>query len=242
MTGNARSCPICSGAVPEDANYCPSCGLQFIEGDDASYTRPAPKLFGVVSPTAAFVLACLLLVGAIAAAVAGSIIGTILLLAASAAVFVLFYGAAERDSSGRVASAALAGNERIRGWTTSSGTWARAWSDAGRDVVRLRRKMKALNDERERLRPALGDAAYREDEPVVSALRARMLEIDDAVAACRQERLATVARARAQVDDVRVAGHPTEVLVRAENGTETAGNGVEPDESSSEHAEPKPED
>ncbi len=227
MTGNARSCPVCAAAVPEEANYCPSCGLQLIEGEDASYTRPAPKMFGVVSPTAAFVLGCLLLAGAIAAAVVGSIVATILLLAAAAAVFVLFYGAAERDPSGRVASAALAGNERIRGMTTSSGSRARAWSGAGRDVVRLRRRMKALNDERERLRPALGDAAYREDEPVVSALRARMLEIDDAVSACRQERLATLARARAQVDEARDAGRPTEVLVGAQTGSDA---GTEADE------------
>ena len=53
-----------------------------------------------------------------------------------------------------------------------------------------------------------------------------MLEIDDAMAACKQERLATVDRARAQVDEVRNAGHPTEVLVGAQidMGTGTEGD------------------
>ena len=217
MTGSERSCPVCSGVVPEDANYCPTCGLQLIEGQDASYTRPTPKLFGVVSPTAAFVLACLLLLGAIAAAVAGSIVLTILLVAAAGAVFVLFYGAAERDPSGRVASAALSGNQRIRGWTTSTGSWARAWSGAGRDVVRLRREVRALHGERERLRPVLGDAAYRNDEDALSILRTRMHEIDDAVAARERERVEAVARARSQVDDARVAVRPTEVIAPEEN-------------------------
>jgi hypothetical protein len=220
VTGNARSCPVCAGAVPEDANYCPSCGLELIEGEAASYARPSPKLFGVVSPTAAFVLACLLLLGAIAAAVAGSIVFTILLLAAAGAVFVLFYGAAERDPSGRVASAALSGNQRVRGWTTWTGSWARAWSGAGRDVVRLRREVRALHGERERLRPVLGDAAYRDDEDALSILRARMHEIDDAVAARERERVEAVARARARVDDARVAVQPTEVLAPEGNGTE----------------------
>jgi hypothetical protein len=211
---------VCAGVVPEDANYCPSCGLELIEGDDPTYTRPTPKLFGVVSPTAAFVLACLLLLGAIAAAMAGSIVFTILLLAAAAAVFVLFYGAAERDPSGRVASAALAGDQRLRGWTTSTGSWARAWSGAGRDVLRLKREVRALNGERQRLRPALGDAAYRNDEPALSILRARMKEIDDAVAARERERVAAVARARTQADDARVAVQPTEVIAPEENEAE----------------------
>lgn len=220
MTGNARSCPVCTGVVPQDANYCPSCGLQLVE-DDTSYETASPKLFGVVSPTAAFVLACLLLLGAIAAAVAESIVFTILLLAAAGAVFVLFYGAAERDPSGRVASTALAGDQRIRGWKTSTGGWARAWSDASRDVVRLRREVRALRREQQRLRPALGDAAYRDDEPAVSSLRTRMLEIDEAVAARERERVEAVARARARVDDARVAVQPTEVLAPPEeNGTE----------------------
>jgi hypothetical protein len=219
VTGNARSCPVCAGVVPPDANYCPSCGLQLAD-DDTSYTTASPKLFGVVPPTAAFVLACLLLVGAIAAAVAGSIVFTILLLAAAGAVFVLFYGAAERDPSGRVASAALAGDQRIHGWTTSTGSWARAWTGAARDMVRLKRELRALHGERQRLRPALGDAAYRNDEPAVSSLRARMREIDDAVAARERERVEAVARARTQVDDARVAVQPTEVLAPEENGTE----------------------
>jgi hypothetical protein len=221
VTGNARSCPVCAGVVPEDANYCPSCGLELIEGEDLTYTRPAPKLFGVVSPTAAFVLACLLLLGAIAAAIAGSIVFTILLLAAAGAVFVLFYGAAERDPSSRVASAALAGDGRIRGWTTSTGSWARAWSGAGRDVFRLKREVRALNGERQRLRPALGDAAYRNDEPALTILRARMKEIDDAVAARERERVEAVARARTQADDARIAVQPTEVIAPTkENGAE----------------------
>jgi len=220
VTGNARSCPVCAGAVPEDANYCPACGLELIEGEDASYTKVAPKLFGVVSPTAAFVLACLLLLGALAAAIAGSIVFTILLVAAAGAVFVLFYGAAERDPSGPVARAALAGNQHIRGWTSSTGSWARAWSDAGRDVVRLRRELRALHGERQRLRPVLGDAAYRDDEEALSILRTRMHEIDDAVAARERERVEAVARARQHVDDARVAVRPTEVIAPGENGSE----------------------
>jgi hypothetical protein len=77
-----------------------------------------------------------------------------------------------------------------------------------------------LHGERERLRPVLGDAAYRDDEEALSILRTRMHELDDAVAACEQSRVEAVARARARVDDARVAVQPTEVIAPEENGSE----------------------
>ena len=80
--------------------------------------------------------------------------------------------------------------------------------------------MRALHGERERLRPVLGDAAYRNDEDALSILRTRMHEIDDAVAARERERVEAVARARSQVDDARVAVRPTEVIAPEENGAE----------------------
>jgi hypothetical protein len=95
--------------------------------------------------------------------------------------------------------------------------------------------VRALNGERQRLRPVLGDAAYRNDDDALSILRARMHEIDDAVAARERARVDTVARARARADDARDAGRPTEVLVAT--GTDTD-NGAEADD----EPEPKPPD
>ena len=49
MTGKARSCPVCTGAVPEDANYCPTCGLELIEGDVLSDDLWCGDAFGMIT-------------------------------------------------------------------------------------------------------------------------------------------------------------------------------------------------
>ena len=131
------NCRVCGGAIPEQANYCPSCGIRLLE-DDPLAAPPKVRLFGVVSPLAMFVLACVLLVGAIVAFATSGPILAIMLLAGAGAVFVLFYGAAERDRSSAVARGAVKTKERVRAATTVTTSSARAWSTAGRDVLRLR--------------------------------------------------------------------------------------------------------
>lgn len=209
----AQACPACGEASPPSAKFCPSCGHRLSEDvEQVAYTQAPPRLFGVLSPTATFVLGCFLLLATLLAFVAGSWVLGILLLAASGAVFVLFYGAAERDPSNPVSRGALTAKERVRGWTAFTAGSAGAWTRAGRDVVRLRKEVRALRREREQVQRALGEAAYREDDATTASLRTRMREIDDAVSDRERERVATLARARHRVDDERVAVSPTQVL------------------------------
>ena len=137
----------------------------------------------MLAPVPTFVLAVVLLVGALIALIAQSWVLGIMLLAFAAAVFVLFYGAAERDPSSSVARAALGTVAQVSGWTRFAQGSAGAWGSAGRRLFDLRRELRPLRAERREVQSALGDAAYRQDEAAVASLRARMSEIDDAIAA-----------------------------------------------------------
>jgi zinc ribbon protein len=213
VTDAVRTCPACGSAAPDSARFCPSCGRPLTgDADTVADVPPPPKLFGVISPAAAFVLGCVLLFGGIAALFTGSPILAILLLAASGAAFVLFYGAAERDSAGALARGALTARSRVRGWATFTTSSAGAWTRAGRAVLGLRRELRALRRDRDQVQHALGDAAFRQDESQVASLRARMMEIDAEIAERERKRTEAVTHARSRVEDERVAVHQTEVL------------------------------
>lgn len=215
MTENVRTCPACSLAAPAEARFCPNCGSA-LDGSSVpgsvAYTQPAPRLFGVLSPVPTFVLAAMLFVGGLISLIAQSWVLAVILIAFSAALFVLFYGAAERDPSSSVARAALGAVGRVSSWTRFVRGSAGAWSGAGRRLYDLRRELGPLRQERREVQLALGDAAYRQDEATVASLRARIAEIDDAIAERERERDETLARARNRVEDERLAVQQTEFM------------------------------
>ena len=215
MAENVRTCPACQLAAAPDARFCANCGSA-LDGESApgaiSYTQPTPRLFGVLAPVPTFVLAAILFVGAVVALIAQSWILGVMLLAFSAALFVLFYGAAERDPSSGISRAALGAVARVSGWGRFLTGSAGAWSGAGRRLYDLRRELAPLRRERREVQFALGDAAYRQDEGTIASLRARMAEIDDAIAARERERVETLANARKRVEDERLEVRQTQFL------------------------------
>jgi hypothetical protein len=214
VSESVRICPACSLAAPQDARFCSNCGSP-LEGEasrgSVAYTQPTPKLFGVLAPAPTFVLAAVLFVGGLIALLLQSWVLAVLMLAFSAALFVLFYGAAERDPSSGISRAALGAVARVSGWTRFATGSAGAWSGAGRRLYDLRRELAPLRRERREVQFALGDAAYRQDEGTVASLRARMAEIDDAIAARERERQETLANARKRVEDGRLEVRETQL-------------------------------
>lgn len=214
MTESVRTCPACRLAVAPDARFCPNCGSR-VDGEPGgpiAYSQPEARLFGVLSPLPTFVLAVVFLVGAVVAFITGSWVLGIMLLAFSAAVFVLFYGAAERDPSSGVARAALGAVDRVTGWTRFAQGSAGAWGSAGRRLFELRRELRPLRAERREVQHALGDAAFRQDEAAVASLRARMAEIDDAITVNERTQEDVRAQARSRVEDERFASRETHVI------------------------------
>ena len=215
MAESVRICPACRLAAPADARFCSNCGAD-LEGDGTpgsiSYSQPSPRLFGVLAPLPTFVLAAILFVGALLALIAQSWVLAVMLLAFSAALFVLFYGAAERDPSSGVARVALRSVGRVSGWTRFATGSAGAWSGAGRRVYEIRRELRPLRAERAQVQLALGEAAYKQDEPTIASLRARMAELDDAIAEREREREEALAKARSRVEEERLEVRDTQFL------------------------------
>ena len=203
MSLEVRACPACGLAVSPEARFCSRCGHAL--ADD----RGSRRLFGVLVPGPTLVLACLLVLGATLALIAGSPVAAIVLAAFAAASFVLLYGAVERDPENPVARALLTAGRRVRSWTVFGRESLVAWTRASRDVARLRRESQSLRAERKRAVLTFGEAVYREDAAVVEATRARLREIDEGLESRERVRAAALANARHHVQEERVAVQPT---------------------------------
>ena len=216
MVESVDICPNCKLAVSPEARFCSNCGARLDDGPAEpgaiSYSRPEPKLFGVLNPTPTFVLACIVLAASLVAFFTGGPVLGVILLAVAAALFVLFYGAAERNHESGLAKAAVDGVARVSGWWRFSHESASAWTGAGQTVVRLKRELRPLRSERKDVQLALGQAAYEQNEERVAALRATLADLDHAIAERERESAEVVARARHRVDDERVAVQPTEQM------------------------------
>ena len=164
----------------------------------------------MLSPAPAFVLGCFLLLAAILVLIAGSVIAAIVLLALAVAAFVFFYDAAKRNPESPLAHRVTTSSHNVRGWVTFIRESASAWADAIRAILRLKSESRSLRREREQALRSLGDAAYREDEPAMSALRLRIREIDDGLAERDREREAALANARRHVEEEHAAARPTQ--------------------------------
>src|SRR5206468_1495056 len=120
------------------------------------------------------VLGCVLVVAAVIALIAGSVIATIVLLALAVVAFVFFYDAARRNPGDPVARRVVTSAHHLRGWASFGRRSTSAWARALRDVVRLRRESRSLRRQREPTLRSLGDAAYRKDEPAATELREQL--------------------------------------------------------------------
>jgi hypothetical protein len=226
VSKEAVECPSCGASAPAGARFCSSCGTRLDSGDTQAIPLPPsepgpvpiniahadPRLFGVVPPLFALGLACLLTVLAIVAFTLGSWVFGLSLVIVAAVLFVLFVGAARHAPTTPVARATLTARDRVTSWIGFFTGSANAWSTASRELLRLRRELRALRAEREEVQYALGGAAYRERDSEVASLRARLRDldrdIDERVAASE----ATLEHARRRSRKERLAVRPTEQL------------------------------
>ncbi len=214
MEADLRVCLACGARAGPTARFCSQCGRP-LDGEGServAYEHVPRRLFGVASPDSIFAAACAFLIVALVALVVGRWILGLVLLVPTLALLVLFYGAARNEQTSAVARTVIKAGDRARGWAGFGGRSVRAWTGAGRDILRLSREASALRRERDRVRLELGDAAYREDESTTAALRTRMHEIDDDLAKRERARTATVEKARRRVEDEHHAVQPTRQL------------------------------
>ena len=202
MSSVPRVCSACGAPSDWDARFCQQCGRPLEER--------TPRYYGVLSPGPAFVLGCVLVVAAVVALLVGSVIAAVVLVAVAVIAFVFFYDAARRNPDDRVARSVGSTSHRARGWARFAIASIAAWGRAARDLVRLRRESRSLRRERDPILRSLGDAVYRDDEPLVNTLLERIREIDGELEKREEARAEALAAARRHVDEERGAARPTE--------------------------------
>jgi hypothetical protein len=224
MTRERLPCPVCEEPLPAKARFCPSCGSRTdIEGETKAEELPPteadvpvnvvavePRWFGMTPPVASFGLGTAsLALGILFLALGRWVLGSLLVVVG--VVFLAFFLESARR---RPATPAARVSARIAADITGGARLAvgslGAWSRAGREVIRLRRELRTLKNERGRTQFELGGAAYRENEAEVATLRARLADIDSQIAARAEAIGAAVEGARWRVKRELVAARPTE--------------------------------
>lgn len=176
MRKRSWDCSTC-GAVGEAGPFCRQCGSQLGDGDDAQaasgplhvFSRP-PEVLAQLTPAETAVAT-----GLVAAAVILLLLGAWLL--ALAVLGILLAGVAFLGSDHRRRSGARAvSNLRDRARYAASS--AQSWTRAGREVVLLRHRLRALESQRRAGVYALGEAALAGDDDRLEAARDEVEKLD----------------------------------------------------------------
>lgn len=96
--------------------------------------------------------------------------------------------------------------------------FAGTWSEAVRDVIRLRTELRALEEERDRQQFELGGAAARGDEEAMADRRSRLEELERRMEEVERAIAVTVQHARERVGRERASIRPTQAFAVEEAG------------------------
>ena len=131
-------CPACGVPVPGDARSCPDCGGPLPLPEPISYERVDREVFGVAPPGLLLGLSIgAFVAGVVLLALGRWVIGPALLVV-SAALGVVFAGAARQLPEDPAAQGAFKTAGRVRAWTRVAGIATASWGKAGAVVMRLR--------------------------------------------------------------------------------------------------------
>ena len=216
-TAVRQGCPTCGAEVSGGA-FCAMCGSRL-------EARPAPadgrpdaipafrierarrRLLGV---PVAVVLALVAVAGFVAALVLLATgawpLGVVLLVVATACAAALLW-AAERGAT--TAAYGPRPLERARARARLPVVSALAWTRAGRALLPLRKELRVRAAERWARVHELGEAALREDEAAVAALRGRIRGIDRELEELQRRAAGVVEALQQHVDRERLAVQPT---------------------------------
>lgn len=193
----AETCANCGTPLPQDARFCPACGMQVDAGETrreevppeetgsvpVTVQRAEPRWFGVTPPN------LLLGVAATAVAVAAILFVTghwpygLILLGVGSLLFAAYLEAARRGPDSPIARASVDARERAR----SSWETLRARQVAAAELRRIQSGIANLEPERRAAFHDLGAAAYRHDSGAEAEARARLERLDAREAELRAE-------------------------------------------------------
>jgi hypothetical protein len=169
-----------------------------------------PRIFGVVPA----MLALLLGSGGVAAGVVLLLVGRWpagLVAAALGAVLITFaLDSARRWPSSPIARGLVRSADAVGSRLGLAGVFAGTWSEAVREVVRLRAELRALKQQRDREQFELGGAAAREDDGEMDDRRTRIESLDGRIEEAERAVAEAVEGARARVSRERASIKRTE--------------------------------
>ncbi|HEX3226802.1 MAG TPA: zinc-ribbon domain-containing protein [Gaiellaceae bacterium] len=226
---DADSCANCGASLPQDARFCPACGVRVDVGETMREAVPPeetgpvpvsmqhvePRWFGVTPPN------LLLGVAATAVAVAAILFVTghwpygLILLGAGSLLFAAYLEAARRGPESPFARASVDARERAR----SSWETMRARQAAAAELRRIRTAIAGIEPERRTAFNDLGMAAYRGDTEAEADARARLEQLDAREAELRSELDRTHEDAGERIRLARLPVQETVMVVPPDEGT-----------------------
>lgn len=236
------ACSHCGGDLPGNAVFCPSCGRRTdAPPDDTVRAFPLdvqhaePTWFGLEPPLLVLGIAAVLLTLGIVLLATGAFALGVIAIVLAVCLLPSFLAGARRWPETPFARAGISTADRVRDEADVAVASISTWSQAGRDVVRLRKDQFQLRRERDAKIRELGQSVFDEDGRA-DELKAAAKELDERIAANERELQRTVASARRRVRKGRAAVVATEVIrpessdAVEEDAAETAaGEGRGPD-------------
>jgi len=223
---DADSCANCGTSLPQNARFCPACGVQVDAGETVSQPVPPEETgqvpvsvqhaearwFGVTPPN------LLLGIAATAVAVAAILFVTshwpygLILLGVGSLLFAAYLVAARRGPEAPLARATVDARERAR----SSWETMRARQAAAAELRRIHTALAAIEPERRAALHQLGTAAYRRDAEAEAETRTRLEHLEEREAELRAELERTHADAGERIRRARLPVQETVMVVPPE--------------------------
>ena len=241
------SCPHCGRRLDEGARYCPQCGRR-VDVTDAADTnvmevpaeetgrvpvhvsRAEPRFYGVTPWSLVLALA-----GAAAGvAVVLFVLGhwPIGLVVAGIAILLLlvFLESARRTPRGSLPRSTVEAVDGFRERTSVAAESFAARGRAARQLLALRRELRRIAADRDRLLFELGTAVYGGDDQAAESTRERVEELDRLAAQREAEMQRIVEATRRRIERRRLQVQPTEVAeAPSEPQTPAPGEGNPPE-------------
>ena len=224
-------CRNCDASVPAGSSFCQSCGSRLgpeepTESIALNRRRTAqqplrlaaaePRIFGIVPPRLALPLGTAAIVAGAVALAAGGVPLGIALIVLGIVLVALAIEAARRWPASDVARFLVRLLDGVASRLGFARVFAGTWAGAAREVILIRRELHALRSQLEADQLELGGAAYRQDDNLVTSLRARMGEAEQQIEERERRMTAVIEGAHDRIGRQRVAIQPTEPIAVGE--------------------------
>jgi hypothetical protein len=205
-------CPACGVEAPLDARFCPDCGGPLPLPEPISYERVDREVFGVAPPGLLLGLSIVAFVAGVVLLALGHWVAGSALLVVSAALGVIFAGAARQLPENAAAQGAFKTAGRMRAWTRVAGIATASWGRAGAAVMRLRLDQRRLRRTQRARIHELGDAIFREDDEAAAALKAEAHELGARIEQDERDVKVALASASERVERERSVASATQII------------------------------